>query len=1185
MRLRRAAPGAAAHGAPVASGAKRRGAALRRTSAAVLAACLLAAAALSTLRARRGGDVRLTLRPPALLTPLLPRGAPPLDVPGTCNGRAHTELHGHVVRAGFNASDAAACCAACAAHEGAPGCSAWVYCGDAARCGAQLHQCWLKRVEDAGAVLESLGRGGFRSDAWASGLVLPQPVASYVAAAAGARARAQRGDLTLLPARGLLVGLRNGSGTLEALSPRNAEAFSFLLPLRDAEVRLDGDATLDRTPDGFHHLGDFTLRSRGGAADAEGATCSSVAAGQLAADAASPGELARDGDAWRHVRAVPLARVAAGARTAAPCPLRVTRTVASDPGAHDGALQLRLEVRNPATAAAPVTLEALGLSMPFDQLFAGRSLVQVAAQCAFVEPFLGAAGGYVQVTRATGDGPVLLLLPLPGTAFEAWRPLKQEDKMAPGFMYENTYELVLLSAGYVAREWAAAPQWNVGSAAELAPGEAKTFGLRAVLAASPADVEATLLREGHPVVQLLPGAVLHADVTAAAAVLLLPAGFAAEASVEVEPTGNIVAEPCVQEVATAPGAAAARLRCALRPADVPADGARVRLTFALRPGGGLPPLRVTAHVFAAAPAPRLVAALGAHTAGPAWMPPGRPDPWRRDAAFFGWDARCNCSATQEARVFMSGLSDEAGAAAALALAMKQLGAPDAEQIAKLETFAHETLFQGDSPDRGAFIQASADHAVRLSQLFWNDELNDEGSERGRAATAAAPELARVCRECWRAPGGCNWMICWSEEHSLENWRAYNYPHVTAVWWALYRLARWHAPPLATRAPWQWYLRRAVDTAVAMFDRGGDPWTKTAGGGKGTAQWGLMVGSVFELLLSDLLREGWSEQAAALQRTVERRMAVWLAMPFPYGSEFAWDSTGHEEIATWMARFGHAADAATTVRAITGYVTLTPHWAFAGSARRWWDFGINGAGRGNERTFHHYAAALNSIPLFDAALAARDDAWLWRLAGAAGAGSLTNIRADGSASMGWHADNDLLSRDPYSADFGIGFYGHAKHAGAYLSCSAAGGWLCVGCDVEAVAAAALPACGAAGSLRVTPRDAFRRRLYLQPLGVLLQLDGGVIDSALLTLRGGGGGASAALQLRPALAGARAALLTLRADGGGGRAPELARELALSCAAPCALLPGPFPAAAAVGDHVLQLRFGAESARLGMTAAAP
>jgi len=86
------------------------------------------------------------------------------------------------------------------------------------------------------------------------------------------------------------------------------------------------------------------------------------------------------------------------------------------------------------------------------------------------------------------------------------------------------------------------------------------------------------------------------------------------------------------------------------------------------------------------------------------------------------------------------------------------------------------------------------------------------------------------------------------------------------------------------------------------------YSKKQGGGVGTAQWGVMVGSVFELLLTDLWREGWEREARALQETVERRMAVWLRMPFPYGSEFSWDSTGHEEISTWMLRFGRAREA-------------------------------------------------------------------------------------------------------------------------------------------------------------------------------------------------------------------------------------------------------------------------------------
>ena len=139
------------------------------------------------------------------------------------------------------------------------------------------------------------------------------------------------------------------------------------------------------------------------------------------------------------------------------------------------------------------------------------------------------------------------------------------------------------------------------------------------------------------------------------------------------------------------------------------------------------------------------------------------------------------------------------------------------------------------------------------------------------------------------------MHCWSENRSLESWRAYNYPHVTAVYWSLYRLARHFSPPLAVRASWRWYLTQAAKTALAMWTFGGK--------GGGTSQWGLMVGSVFERVLADLEREVQSATEAAgtaeadgdaasgvgelkaafeaLRDLSRKRMAKWLAMEFPY----------------------------------------------------------------------------------------------------------------------------------------------------------------------------------------------------------------------------------------------------------------------------------------------------------------
>ena len=65
--------------------------------------------------------------------------------------------------------------------------------------------------------------------------------------------------------------------------------------------------------------------------------------------------------------------------------------------------------------------------MPFNQMFTGRTLSAVSAKCSFTDPYIGGGGGYVQVTRASGEGPVLLVLPEGGGGLEGWRPLKQED--------------------------------------------------------------------------------------------------------------------------------------------------------------------------------------------------------------------------------------------------------------------------------------------------------------------------------------------------------------------------------------------------------------------------------------------------------------------------------------------------------------------------------------------------------------------------------------------------------------------------------------------------------------------------------------------------------------------------------------------------------------------------------------
>ena len=331
------------------------------------------------------------------------------------------------------------------------------------------------------------------------------------------------------------------------------------------------------------------------------------------------------------------------------------------------------------------------------------------------------------------------------------------------------------------------------------------------------------------------------------------------------------------------------------------------------------------------------------------------------------------------------------------------------------------------------------------------------------------------------------------------------PHVTAVYWSLYRLGRWHSPPLTRRQPWQWYLRRAPKTAMALWTHGGDPWTKKQGNGTGTAQWGLMVGSVFELLLTDLYREGWVSEAREMQAFIEKRIGVWLKMPFPYGSEFAWDSTGHEEIATWMLRFGKLREAEQTTAAVTAYVSLSSHWAYCGSARRWWDFTINGAlQRGNERGLHHYAAALNSVPIFELAQRATDDDERVALEAAAAPAAARSPTCGRTARRAWRG-TATGAEARHQRRLGVGFYGHWKHAGSYFVLGGAR-VARIGCDVTEIAppppaAAAVAACADAATLKLVPRDAFRRRLYVQPVALMLVVDGAAIATAAVHLGGG------------------------------------------------------------------------------------
>jgi hypothetical protein len=257
------------------------------------------------------------------------------------------------------------------------------------------------------------------------------------------------------------------------------------------------------------------------------------------------------------------------------------------------------------------------------------------------------------------------------------------------------------------------------------------------------------------------------------------------------------------------------------------------------------------------------------------------------------------------------------------------------------------------------------------------------------------------------------------------------------------------------------------------------------------QFGQMEGDVFVYILDDLKREGITAEAATMEASMRARAEHWNSEVYPFGSEMPWDSTGQEEVYAWTKYFGYDQKADVTLHAILGYDPAIPNWGYNGSARRYWDFIYGGKVQRLERQLHHYGSGINAIPLLSAYREHPDDLYLLRVGYGGTMGELTNIDQDGFASAAFHAFPDMLAFDPYSGDYGSGFWGHAANTATYLINDPALGWIAFGGNIEKKG----------GTITVIPLDSFRSRLYLAPIGLWLTLDAGKFERAIFDSRTG------------------------------------------------------------------------------------
>jgi hypothetical protein len=707
------------------------------------------------------------------------------------------------------------------------------------------------------------------------------------------------------------------------------------------------------------------------------------------------------------------------------CPLHITRSWLLD---STGRLVLHFDIKN--TSANPVTIGALGIPVIFNNILTGRSLEQAHGICSFFDPYVGQNGGYLQVTRLSGSGPALLVTPETGTKtpFEAYRKLA--DNTPTSQTFEGAFEWMVHSQAYAENEWRSAQPWNPATSETLQAGATTSHGLRFLVAPQIRDIDNTLAINNRPVAVGVPGYILPMDLDAR---LFLRTSGRKVVATESDPPGSLAidaAEPTKTGwLSYAVGAK---------------TWGRSRLTITYDDGS-----KQSVHYYVTKPAAQAVADLGNFLFTKQWFVDDG-DPFHRSPSVMSYDRAKNQIITQDSRVWIAGLGDEGGCSW-LTAAMKEFVQPKKDEVDKFAQFVDKVLWGQLQVSNGAAM-----YAVRKS-LFYYDPQNLPGFQYDTTVR-------------W-GPG----FPSWNRQGAYATDRGYDYPHVVAAYWAMYRLAR-DNPGLVTAQTWQWYLDHAYQTTRYL----------TAGGrnSPGYTELGLMEGDIFVYLLKDLQREGWPDQAATIQAAMKRRADRWNTQAFPFGSEMAWDSTGQEEVYAWTNYFGYESKAEVSLDSILGYMPTIPHWGYNGNARRYWDFQYGGApGGGIERQLHHYGSSINAIPVLSQYRQHPDDFYLLRIGYGGAMASLSNIDQDGFASAAFHSFPQTLKWDAYSGDYGPNFFGHAADAATYVVNHPDFGWIAFGGNIRVDG----------DVVKVQPLDAMRRRIYVASLGLYVTLDADTFDA--------------------------------------------------------------------------------------------
>lgn len=313
-------------------------------------------------------------------------------------------------------------------------------------------------------------------------------------------------------------------------------------------------------------------------------------------------------------------------------------------------------------------------------------------------------------------------------------------------------------------------------------------------------------------------------------------------------------------------------------------------------------------------------------------------------------------------------------------------------------------------------------------------------------------------------------------------RPLTYPHVVNLYHAMFRIAESYGETLERP---EVYLRRAVQTAVALYRFGWRHYVRTVG---------LLGGSRMHDLLADLHRIGFAAEAVRIQEIIDAKAQQLVKQGYPYAGESVLDTSGFEEVFRAAMYLNDDEHMERTMRCAFAARSLAPSWWWYGSDKRSWD-GADSTplhaliDRGEACLAH---TTISNAQIFfeslDRDYLAVPDAYM-RLAFGGMMGPWSLIRSDGAASMCYCPD--LSSKhhgyNAFTGACGLGYFHYLRQVGAYVLPSRSYGTFTFGCRFEQ---------DDDGNYRVAPWDGVGKRVILRQIGAEFELTFGKFVEVVL-----------------------------------------------------------------------------------------